>query len=129
VNSPIRILLLDDSPYFLAAARDFLQLQQNFNVVGVAGEPDGMLAQVREADPDIILLDINVGRHNGLELIPALKEITPRAKIVVLTILEEEPYRSAALQAGADAFVRKTEMSRRLLTVIAELSAASNRDG
>jgi DNA-binding NarL/FixJ family response regulator len=68
---------------------------------------------------------------NALHLILAKlkKEITPRAKIVVLTILEEEPYRSAALQAGADAFVRKTEMSRRLLTVIAELSAASNRDG
>jgi len=125
VKSPIRILLVDDSPYFLAAARDFLQLQQNLNVVGVAGEPQGMLTQIRQADPDVILLDVNVGNHNGLELIPGIKEAAPRAKIVILTILEEEPYRAAALQAGADAFVRKTEMSRQLISVIAELSAAA----
>lgn len=126
MKSPIRILLVDDSPYFLAAARDFLHLQQNLSVVGVAGEAQGMLAQIRAAEPDIILLDMNVGNHNGLELIPAIKQAAPQAKIIVLTILEEEPYRNAALQAGADAFVRKTEMSRRLLSVIADLATVTS---
>jgi two-component system nitrate/nitrite response regulator NarL len=125
MKSPIHILLVDDSPYFLAAARDFLHLQANFNVVGVAGESKGMLAQIREAMPDIILLDLNVGDRSGLDLIPLIKQNAPGAKIIVLTIMEEDPYRTAALQAGADAFVRKTEMSRKLISVITELMASS----
>lgn len=125
MKSPIRILLVDDSPYFLAAARDFLHLQANLDVVGVAGESQGMLAQIREAMPDIILLDLNLGDRSGLELIPLIKKTAPSAKIIILTIMEEEPYRSAALQAGADAFVRKTEMSRKLISVITDLSLSS----
>ncbi|MBI4761980.1 MAG: response regulator [Chloroflexota bacterium] len=121
MNSPIRILLVDDSPYFLAAARDFLLLQENFNVVGVAGEPQGMLAQIRAIAPDVILLDLNVGERSGLELIPLIKINAPGIKIIILTVMEEEPYRAAALQAGADAFVRKTEMSRKLISVITDL--------
>jgi two-component system nitrate/nitrite response regulator NarL len=129
MKSPIRVLLVDENPCFLAAARDFLRLQQNLNVVGVAGEARGMLEQIQQVDPEIILLDMNVGNHNGLDLIPVIKEAAPCAKIVILTILEEEPCRTAALQAGADAFIGKTDMSRRLPSVIAELSAASNRAG
>ncbi|GAB4456905.1 MAG: hypothetical protein Kow0070_07880 [Anaerolineales bacterium] len=126
MKHPIRILLVDDSPYFLAAARDFLRLQADFDVVGVAGESQGMLAQIAEETPDVILLDLNVGDRSGLDLIPLIKSTAPGAKIIVLTVMEEEPYRDAALHAGADAFVRKTEMSRKLISVIAELSDHDN---
>ncbi len=118
-------MLVDDSPYFLEAARDFLHLQTTLNVAGTATEGQDALARARQLNPDIILLDLNLGNQSGLALIPLFKQQVPKTKIVVLTIMEDEPYHTAAMQAGADAFVRKTEMSRTLVSVIFEMMNVS----
>lgn len=125
MNNPIRILLVDDSPHFLAAARDFLLLDETLKVTGVATGGQEALAQARQSQPDVILLDLNLGADSGLELIPHFKQCAPTAMIIILTIMQEEPYRAAALQAGADGFVPKTEMSKTLIPAIREVT--SNR--
>jgi len=122
VINPIRILLVDDNLYFLEAARDLLNLNQAIEVVATATEGQDALTQVPTLKPDIILLDLNLGNQSGLALIPHFKKAKPQTKIIVLTIMEEEPYRAAALQAGAHAFVCKTEMNRTLIPVIFELT-------
>ena len=128
--NPIRILLVDDNSYFLAAARDFLHLQESFHVIGAVMDGGKAVEQSRRLEPDVILLDLNLAGSSGLGLIPLFKKNMPRAKIVVLTIMQDETYRAAAMQAGADAFVRKTEMSKTLISVIFGLadSTETNRD-
>ncbi|MBI5943907.1 MAG: PAS domain S-box protein [Chloroflexi bacterium] len=128
LNNPIRILLVDDSPYFLDAVRDFLHLQTTLSVAGTATEGQDALAQARRLNPDIILLDLNLGQQSGLALIPLFKQHVPKAKIVILTIMLDETYRTAAMQAGADAFVHKTEMSGTLLSTIFGLAEVSAPD-
>ncbi len=123
--NPIRILLVDDSPYFLEAACDFLHLQDTLKVAGVATGGQEALAQARQLEPDVILLDLNLGTQSGLELIPLFKKPLPAAKIIVLTIMEDESYRAATMQAGADAFVHKTAMSQTLVSAILELMKPS----
>lgn len=118
MTEPIRILLVDDSPYFLEAARDFLQHQEAISVAGVATNAEEAIARARELQPDIILLDLNLARSSGLNLIPVFKGNLPGAKIVVLTMMEASSYRAAALQAGADDFVPKNNMGSTLITVI-----------
>ncbi|MEW6401886.1 MAG: PAS domain S-box protein [Chloroflexota bacterium] len=118
MNDPIRVLLVDDSPYFLEAARDFLQYQESLAVVGIATEGDEALVQSRDLQPDIILLDLNLTHGSGLHLIPLLKENLAGTKIIVLTMMEETSYRAAALQAGADGFVHKSSMSKTLVSAI-----------
>ncbi|NOH04863.1 MAG: PAS domain S-box protein [Chloroflexi bacterium] len=125
MNKPIRILLVDDSPFFLEAARDFIQHQEAMSVAGVAVNAEEAVARLRDLQPDVILLDLNLARSSGLELIPVFKENLPAAKIVVLTIMEESSYRAAALQAGADDFVPKNDMGNRLVTVIHGLMGRS----
>ncbi len=125
MNNPIRILLVDDSPHFIEAARDFLHLQESFRVIGTATDSEKAVKESRRIEPDVILLDINLAGKSGLNLIPIFKRHMPHTKIVVLTIMQDEPYRAAAMQAGADAFVRKTEMSRLLIPVILELMKVS----
>lgn len=125
MNNPIRILLVDDNSHFLAAARDFLHLQESFRVIGAAMDGGEAVAQSRRLEPDIILLDLNLAGKSGLDLIALFKKHMPCTKIIVLTIMQDEPYRVAAMQAGADAFVRKTEMSRTLVSVIFELMNVS----
>ena len=126
VINPIRILLVDDNPYFLEAARDLLQLNQAIQVVAIATEGQDALIQVPAVNPDVILLDLNLGDQSGLALIPQFKKAEPGAKIIILTIMEEEPYRIAALQAGANAFVCKTQMSKTLIPVIFELTNSTD---
>lgn len=125
MNNPIRILLVDDSPHFLAAARDFLHMQDSFRVIATAMDGGEAVKESRRLEPDIILLDLNLAGKSGLELIPLFKQHMSHAKIVVLTMMEDEPYRVAAMQAGADAFVRKTEMSKTLTPIIFELTNVS----
>lgn len=124
MHDPILILLVDDSPYFLAAARDFLQYQERLSVIGVANEGDAVVKS-EQLQPDIILLDLNLGRTSGLDLIPVFKKKIPKAKVIVLTILEDISHRAAAMQRGADAFVYKTEMGNTLVPVILGLARNS----
>ncbi|MCK6541036.1 MAG: response regulator, partial [Anaerolineales bacterium] len=87
MNQPIRILLVDDSPYFLEAARDFLQFQEALEMAGAATNAEEAIAQSQKLEFDIVLLDLNLARSSGLDLIPIFKKEVPDAKIIVLTMM------------------------------------------
>lgn len=120
MNNPVRILLVDDSPHFLKAAREFLQFQDSLTVVDVASGEQEALAKSLAVEPDVILLDLNLDHRSGLELIPLFKKHLSNVKIIVLTMMDAESYRAAALGAGADGFVHKSEMTQKLQNVIFE---------
>ena len=120
--NPIRILLVDDSPHFADAACDYLHLHERFMVIGVVSQAEEAVARCAELQPDLILLDLDLGGRSGLELIPLFKAQLPQAKIIVLTVWEELCYRSAALQAGADDFIRKTYMTETIVPAIFALA-------
>ncbi|MCO5211800.1 MAG: PAS domain S-box protein [Caldilinea sp.] len=126
-NNPIRIFLVDDSPYFLDVAREFLQYQNALTVVGVASDAEAAVTQALALAPDVILLDLNLERSSGLRLIPVFKAQLPTAKVIILTIMEESGYRTAAMMAGADAFVHKSAMTQTLVTAI--LDVVRQEDG
>ena len=121
MHPPLRILLVDDNPYFLEAARDFLSAQEGLTVVGAATHADEALAQAQRLTPDVILLDLNLGNRFGLELIPRFKEKLPQTRIIVLTLMNEAAYGAAARQAGADDFVPKAALSERLMPALRRL--------
>ncbi len=119
MTEPIRILLVDDSPHFLAAAADYLHFQGVFQVVGVSAGGEDAFAQSGKLLPDVILLDLNLaGGESGLNLIPRFKKELPKTKIIVLTIMEDSTFRAAALQAGAHDFVSKKTMTDTLVPTI-----------
>ncbi len=121
MNDPIRILLVDDNPYFLDAARDFLEYQDALVVVGAAASKDEAVAQSLALRPDVILLDLNLDQALGLDLIPIFKQQLPKTKIIVLTMMEDDSYRAAALQAGADGIVHKSGMAKTMVRAILEI--------
>lgn len=125
MNSPIRILLVDDSPHFLQAARDFLLLQDSVHVIGAVQNSTEAVREARRLEPDVILLDLNLGAESGLDIIPLFRTHLPQTKIIVLTGLPAEPYCAAARQAGADAFIYKAEMSKTLIAQILEVANVS----
>ena len=128
MDNPIRLLLVDDNLPFLEVARGFLELQKTFEIAGTAIEGSAAFAQALNLKPDVILLDLNLGNRSSLGLIPIFREILPQTKIVVLTMMEDELYRAAAIQAGADDFVSKSTMSGTLVSVILRLMKRHNND-
>ena len=116
--NPVRILLVDDSPYFLEAARMFFHLNNTIEVVATASDSEEALAKAQTLNPDVILLDLNLGDQSGLDLIPLFREYLPQTRIIVLTIMYEHAYRAASMQAGADAFVDKIAMNKTLVPLI-----------
>jgi DNA-binding NarL/FixJ family response regulator/signal transduction histidine kinase len=117
-----RILLADDHPLFIDGVRGMLT-QYGAHVIGVA--KDGVEAQemTRTLKPDILIMDINMPRMNGLEAARAIKAEMPEVKIVMLTTSMEEENLFAALQAGAVGYLLKGMGPAEFLTLLSEIAS------
>jgi DNA-binding NarL/FixJ family response regulator len=79
----------------------------------------------RDILPDLILMDISLPRLNGIGTVKDIISLVPKAKVIMLTIHEEEAYRIEAMSAGASAYVPKSMMKNDLIPTIRRLFAAS----
>lgn len=120
-TEPTRILLVDDHILFREGVASLLGAQRDLQIGGEAGSIREALARVRQTKPDLILLDISLPDGNGLDAIPLLKVESPSAKIVILTMHENDDQLFAAIRAGAVGFLGKNigaaELLRRLRAV------------
>ena len=123
---PLSALLVDDNPVFLSAAAAFLRElhPDEVAVVGTASGGEEALAQIRRLSPRVVLLDLCMSGVSGLEVIPRVREAYPEVRIIVLTMLDTDAYRKAALAAGADGFVSKTTLETDLLPAIRRAAGA-----
>lgn len=111
----IQLLLVDDHNLFRRGLRALLSQDERFEVVceaGDIGEALRCLAQVPR--PNVILLDNHLPGVRGVDAIPALKDAAPGARILMLTVSENEDDLAAALRAGADGYLLKTVESDHL---------------
>jgi two-component system, NarL family, nitrate/nitrite response regulator NarL len=120
-DSRIQLLLVDDHNLFRRGLRALLEQDDRFAVCGEAadvGEAVRCLAQCR---PALILLDNHLPGVRGVDAIPMLKEAAPEAKILMLTVSENEQDLAIALQAGADGYLLKTVESDQLCDAIVKV--------
>ncbi|OGT83675.1 MAG: hypothetical protein A3H91_10345 [Gammaproteobacteria bacterium RIFCSPLOWO2_02_FULL_61_13] len=103
----IRVLLIDDSMAFLKAATAFLKGLAGVHVVGSATNAAEGLAQVASLRPDLVLVDVVMPGMSGLHLVRLIKKGSDAPKAVVVTLHNNEAYRSVAMTAGADGFIGK----------------------
>jgi two-component system nitrate/nitrite response regulator NarL len=118
----IRLLLVDDHNLFRRGLRALLSQDERFEVIGEAGdvgEAQRCLAQ--QPLPDVILLDNHLPGVRGVDAIPALKEAAPEARILMLTVSENEDDLAAALRAGADGYLLKTVESDQLADTLVKV--------
>jgi DNA-binding NarL/FixJ family response regulator len=117
-TNPIRVFVLNDSEVFVAAVGRFLNDEPDIRVVGTAaGLPEALVA-AEDVRPEVVLIDPEP--HDRLigQAIRELRAKLPRAGIIVLTLHEDEPHRTIAMEAGADAFVGKWAASEDLVGAI-----------
>jgi len=112
-----RILIADDHAVLRAGLRMLLGAEPDMVVVGEACDGQEALAQATALEPDIILLDLTMSGQDGLDVLPHLKAISP-ARILVLTMHEDQAYLRQALQMGASGYVLKKAADTELLLAI-----------
>jgi two-component system response regulator YesN len=115
----MRILVVEDDPMFRDIVRDIVN--SNFTSIHVLEAHDGTeaLAELRHHSPDLIFMDIQLPKTNGLDLAKELKAIDPDVQITVLTNHDNPEYREAARECGANHFISKaSSVEREVVEVI-----------
>jgi DNA-binding NarL/FixJ family response regulator len=115
--SALRILVADDHELVRRGVRSLLEANEGWIVCGEAG--DG--SETRELKPDIVILDVGMPRLNGLEAARQILRYNPEQRVLILTITATEQMARAALEAGAKAYVLKSDGGRDLIAAVGAL--------
>lgn len=113
-----RILLVDDHAVLRAGLRLLLDVEPDLCVVGEAGDGKAALALAVRLVPDLILLDLTMPGLGGLAAISALRKAAPAARILILTMHDDESYLRQALRDGASGYVLKKAADSELLSAV-----------
>jgi two-component system nitrate/nitrite response regulator NarL len=116
--APVRILVVDDHTLMRRGLTALLSRDAGLQVVGDAADAGSAQRRAAELQPDLILLDNHLPGVNGVDAIPALRQAAPGARIVMLTVSEDEADLAAALRAGASGYLLKNMEGDALLTAI-----------
>lgn len=114
----ISLLIVDDHALFRRGLAALLSQDGRFSVLALAGDVGEALKNLSQQAPDVILLDNNLPGVRGVDGIPALKEAAPQARILMLTVSENQDDLAAALLAGAEGYLLKTVESDQLCNAI-----------
>lgn len=114
----IRVLLVDDHPVLRAGLAMLINAQPDLEVVGEAGDGAEALTQVQAVNPDVIVIDLSMGRHSGLEAISKIRAEHPATYVLVLSMHTDASYVRSALAAGASGYVAKSAADTELLTAV-----------
>ena len=125
-QSPIRILVVDDHTLFRRGLTALLMRDPRLCVVGDAADAGQAQRKAQELQPDLILLDNHLPGVNGVDALPALMEAAPAARILMLTVSEDENDLAAALRGGAAGYLLKTMEGDALTAAIHHAMAGSS---
>jgi DNA-binding NarL/FixJ family response regulator len=119
--APLQILLADDSEPFRAGLAALLAAVDDMSLVGAATDGDQAIAAALELQPDVVLMDLNMPRRNGIEATRAIVSAAPHIAVLVLTMHEDDESVFSAVQAGARGYLvkgaRQAELLRALRSV------------
>lgn len=119
----IQLLVVDDHNLFRRGLIALLKQDGRFDVVGEAADLGQALRSAGQMEPDLVLLDNHLPGVRGIDGIGALKQAFTRARILMLTVSENEEDLAAAMQAGADGYLLKTVESDQLCQAIVRVLA------
>lgn len=117
----MRVLLADGHKEVRKVVREYINSLSGFQVVGEATDGNGAIEEAERLKPDVVVLDFELARHNGLEPIRIIKERSASTKIVIATLFDDPLYKAKAQQAHVDGVIVKASLKHSLASVFSTL--------
>lgn len=118
-----RILIADDHEIFRRGLRSLIDACPNWEICGEASDGIEAVEAARKLAPDIVIMDLSMPRVNGLDAMKQILRELPKTRVVILSQHDSAYMLAAALQAGALAYVTKSQVARYLVEALEAVSA------
>ncbi len=112
------VFIVDDHPLLRRGLRDVIGGNSAFKIVGEAADGEEAMRLLATLKPDIVIIDIDMPRLNGLETIRALRQQAVAVKTIILTMYNEEDMFNAAMDLGAKAYVLKENAANDIVAAL-----------
>ena len=119
----IRVCIVEDQTLVRQGFRSLLELAQDIQVVGEAQDGEEALLVIPKAKPDVVLLDVQLPKRNGIEVLKALKESNQLPPTLILTTFDDDNLVLEGIRAGARGFLLKDVTLKQLTEAIRTLKA------
>jgi DNA-binding NarL/FixJ family response regulator len=113
-----KILIVDDHPLICEALSRAINIESDMVVVAVTEDVESAYNAVKEHAPDLVIVDLSLPDHSGLELIERLKSEYPQLPALVLSIHDEITHAARAIRMGAKGYIMKKEKIETILTAV-----------
>jgi DNA-binding NarL/FixJ family response regulator len=118
----LRVVIADDHAIVREGLRRILEGQEGIEVVGEAMDGHEVMERVRAGAFDLLLLDLSMPGRSGIELIKQVRDESPKLRILVLTMHEEDQYAVRSIRAGAQGYLTKESAPSQLVYAIRKLA-------
>jgi DNA-binding NarL/FixJ family response regulator len=125
-DSGIRVLLVDDQPLLRTGLATILSTEPGIEVVGEASDGHEAIAKVAELDPDVVCMDVQMPKMDGIEATKTLVASQTRAAILILITFDRDDFLFETLKAGASGLLLKTAGPEQLIHAIQVLAAGES---
>jgi DNA-binding NarL/FixJ family response regulator len=124
--SDIRILIAEDQALMRDGLRTILELEEGFSVVGVAADGAEAVALASQLHPDIVLMDVQMPRLDGVKATAQLVASLPQTRVIILTTFDYDAYVFEGVKAGARGYLLKDTPAPELLATIRRVHAGES---
>jgi len=118
-----KVFIVEDHPLIREGLTLLIGNESDMTVCGSAGSPQEALEAIKQANPDVAVVDLALGSESGLTLIKTLRQTRKDLAILVLSMFDEATYAERALRAGARGYVMKSEALDMVRTAIRRVLA------
>ncbi|GEN87143.1 response regulator transcription factor [Oceanobacillus sp. FSL W8-0428] len=126
VQKEVNIVLIDDHKLFREGVKRILEFESAFKVVAEGDDGSEAANLVRDNNPDVVLMDINMPKINGVQATADLIRQFPNTKIIILSIHDDENYVTHALKTGAQGYLLKEMDAEALVEAIKVVSSGGS---
>lgn len=115
---PIKIMIADDERLFRQSLRKLLEGARDIRVVAEAADGQEAVVQAQEKEPDIALLDVRMPKMDGIKAAKLISSLVPKAKVLMLSIHDDDEKIISALRAGAAGYILKDADQKDFIEII-----------